>query len=175
MKTDSGEHSLWLLPSQADEAYLQKLLQELSAEFDTPGFQPHLTVLGDLTLEREKIQYGARQAVTNTAPINAQVLDIAYFDEYFRSFFLHMEHQPALLALYERSCRQLGVVPDTGFMPHISLLYGSLQLATKQTLQTRLQPALMHKCICFDRLAVVRSAKSVPIQDWAVLDILALQ
>ncbi|MEZ5592155.1 MAG: hypothetical protein R3F53_16155 [Gammaproteobacteria bacterium] len=122
-----------------------------------------------------KIKSGACQAATDIAPINAQVLDIAYFDEYFRSFFLRMAHQPALLALYERSCQQLGVVPDTGFMPHISLLYGPLQLAAKKALQTRLTPALVRETICFDRVAVVRSAKSVPIHDWTVLDTLALQ
>ena len=175
MITDSGEHSLWLLPSRPDEKRLQELIQELSAEFGTPCFQPHLTLLGDVALGRAKIKQGARQALTNTAPINAQVLEIGYLDEYFRSFFLRMNHQPALLALYERSCQQLGVAPDSGFMPHISLLYGPLQLAAKKALQMRLMPALVRETICFDRVAVVRSAKSVPIHDWTVLDILALQ
>src|SRR5689334_16074235 len=52
MPHDSSEStagaSIWLLPAAKDFDLLRTIITELSTRFGTPGFEPHLTLLGDL-------------------------------------------------------------------------------------------------------------------------------
>ena len=42
--------SIWLCPTHEDELYLQKIINKLSENYNSPIFLPHCTLLGGIKL-----------------------------------------------------------------------------------------------------------------------------
>ena len=45
-----GVHSIWLMPAAVDAAALERMVEDFSARFDAPRFQPHLTLVEERPL-----------------------------------------------------------------------------------------------------------------------------
>jgi 2'-5' RNA ligase len=173
-QTSSGRHSIWLLPAARDERALSGMIRDLSKRFGTPRFQPHLTLAGDLAAPSNHLVAGLEAIVRDVV---APVLPVAAVEtgpEFFRSFYARFERSDTLDTLRERAHDAAGLeVPDT-FLPHVSLAYGVAE-ADRSESRATWSGWLEGMDVRFDRVAVVLSSGSVPIEDWTVIATAKLQ
>lgn len=163
-------YSLWLLPAAADEAKLNAIVRLLADRHKAPSFRAHLTLLGDIPGGGDDPR-GALQTIAATAPaFSVPVAAIELSDAYFMSFYARFPLLPALERLKAASVAAIGHGSVDGFVPHVSLLYGPVPEPEKERSAEGLRRDLVAQPVTFDRIAVVRSAKDVPIEEWAVLD-----
>lgn len=158
-------HSLWLIPSPADETMLAGIVGELSGRFGTPLFAPHLTLQGDTTTTPALLERAIAAAADTVAAFSEPVSLVEGSEAYFRSFYARFAVSPALMALK----RALDPEGHESFMPHVSLLYGAVEADAKAAAIAEINARLAGCAIRFDRIGIVTSGQDVPIAEWRVV------
>jgi 2'-5' RNA ligase len=134
--------SLWLMPDGVVGARLAATVARLASRFGTEPFAPHVTLLAGLPgVESDVV---ARTA--DLAPSLASFrIDLDWVDgreEHFRCLFVHAGPGAALSVVHAQAARALGCEADPEFLPHLSLVYGRLDRATKERLAPELAPEI---------------------------------
>ncbi|MGA2784592.1 MAG: hypothetical protein ABSF09_07845, partial [Candidatus Bathyarchaeia archaeon] len=83
--------SLWLMPTGDAYQALANLIFDLSKEYSSPRFAPHVTLLGELHGSEEEIKSRTSRLSANLKPYAIDLTRIEYLDEYFRSLFIRVE------------------------------------------------------------------------------------
>jgi 2'-5' RNA ligase len=164
-------HSLWLMPAPADEAMLAGIVSALSGRFGTPLFAPHLTLQGDTETTPAALERAVAAAAETIEAFSEDVSVIEGSDAYFRSFYARFAVSPALTKLKQA----LDPEGSASFMPHVSLLYGSVEATAKAAAIAEINARLAGRAIRFDRVGIVTSGQDIPIADWRVVASVALR
>lgn len=158
-------YSIWLMPSAADAAMLQALVNELAPQFGQPSFVPHITIQGDLVLPLETVAAHTRQLAATCSAQTWPVQEVQRSDFFFRCLFLRFADHAVFDGLQQQSQALSGTAEGLSPYPHISLAYGQVQphqLALVDALRARFAGRSIH----FDRLSVCLSSKDTPIANW---------
>lgn len=158
-------HSIWLMPAAADEATLTAIVRELAERFGTPLFAPHLTLRGDTEQPVAELERAVEAAARQVSAFAEPVSLVEGSESFFRSFYARFAICPPLMALK----RALDPEACDSFMPHVSLLYGPVEVAAKAQAIREIDKRLAGRAISFDRIGVVTSGQDVPIADWRVV------
>jgi 2'-5' RNA ligase len=121
---------------------LTLILHRLSARFESPGFHPHVTLLGSCVGERGKMIRQSSLVAATLRPFTIRLGEIDFRDEYFRGLFVHAGPMEPIRNAYRAACRTFGRPPEPDFMPHLSLLYGNFPLSLKKDIMAELGPRL---------------------------------
>ncbi len=123
-------YSLWLMPDKDTSAYFGSFIRHTASEFNSPRFEPHITLLGGFVAEYEqavslmRYVYGSMQ---ETPTFSYSGLHVAL--EETRRIFARVILNEQLLLAHVRAktyhASLIGPVQQERFDPHISLLYGS--------------------------------------------------
>ena len=169
-------HSLWLMPCADDAAALDALIAELAPRFAGEAFRAHVTVQGDLTTPLEPLRTIAATLASACPLLDWPLAGVAGSPHYFRSFYLELAPRADFDRLRSTAAALTGTTDGLAPFPHLSLAYGEpADPADKPALVQRyarlpdLRPALR-----FDRLVIARSAKSLPVAEWSLLESFAL-
>jgi 5-dehydro-2-deoxygluconokinase len=160
--------SLWLLPSRDDEAVLAEQVTRLSVRLGGERFAPHLTIHGELALGLDDLKALARNMAAQVRQQHWPITALQSGDHFFRCIYLRFDAHPAFDQLQSmvlaRSPEQDGLSP----FPHLSLAYAQPH-PDHAALCAALAGTFAGQTLVFDRLAVVRASKAVPIAEWSVL------
>jgi 2'-5' RNA ligase len=134
------EYSIWLVPSGADHDDLKKLISSLSAQYGTPDFEPHVTLvgLGVIAAADQNLIAGQVESLAKTiCPFAMRLRGVGATADPFRSLFLKVEQTTQVMAAGRQGLdfyRQIqGQEPSsTSYFPHLSLLYGNLPPSDKE-------------------------------------------
>lgn len=152
---------------------LDALVARLAPSFACPVFQAHLTVQGDLAGSGISLEEILRSA--GLMSMEFELKGIGTSSAYFRSFYLEFCALPDFCRLQKRIAEQTGTEIGLAPFPHVSLAYGEPPVqGVKELLRTDQALCELPRRIRFDRLALVRSSKNVPIEQWAVQQVCKL-
>lgn len=130
----ASRFSLWLLlPREAQERF-QALIARLSARLGTPAFEPHITLLGGLTGAEEDWRQRTRALAGAIKSFEVRLLAVTWLDEYYRCLFVEVTQSRALLDAHQTARKVFDQRPETGFYPHLSLVYGDLKEHEKEAI-----------------------------------------
>jgi len=117
----------------AGEVYLAlaNLISDLSKEHSSPRFDPHVTLLGELTGSYDEIESCASKLSVNLRPYAIKLTRVEYLDEYFRSLFIRVEETEDVIEANLRAREIFDRQRDPKYMPHLSILYGNFPSAIK--------------------------------------------
>ncbi len=117
---------------------LQQRINELSKKYDTPSFEPHLTLLGSMN-------HGVTELIqlTNTLagvldPFEILLTRLGYRDTFYQSFFIHAKKSEELMKARNTAERLFDISPEQDYMPHISLMYGDFKSEEKERIISRM-------------------------------------
>lgn len=110
---------------------LANLISYLSKEYSSPRFDPHVTLLGELTGSYEEIESRTSKLSVNLRPYAIKLARVEYLDEYFRSLFIRVEETEDVIEANLRAREIFDRQRDPKYMPHLSILYGDFPSATK--------------------------------------------
>lgn len=162
--------SIWLSPCDSDLEFYQQVIYALSKRFDTPVFEPHLTLQADISRQwcDENYKYFIDIA-KHRLPIELEMQPLESMYRYFQCFYLrsltgHFE----LIQLHLLSM-DIFKLQETPFMPHMSLMYGDFDKAVIDSLIEEYGDCLDRK-VTFDKVKFVETGENV--EDWRVLETL---
>jgi 2'-5' RNA ligase len=163
---------LWLVPTGAVYERLGGVLSELSARYQSPQFDPHLTLLGRLEGEEGALVDRAHQLARVLHPFEARLKEPSCEAQYFRCLFLPAELSPSILDAHQRATQIFDAQPASAFEPHVSLLYGLFPESLKREIIDALPPDLPSR-FPVSYLQLIRAISTDP-QDWQVAAVLEL-
>ena len=132
--------SVFLTPAPDDFASLARMITEISAKYDAPPFEPHVTLYSGLFPDPAAVGKGLTAAVSGTPPLTLRVRGIGCTTDYFKTLFIEFEENALLRDLHDRIQAACGVDSGHELRPHLSLLYADLPLGDKQSLARRISP-----------------------------------
>jgi 2'-5' RNA ligase len=155
--------SLWLMPEGDARAPLAHLIARLAERFSTPPFPPHVTLLPGIGGREDDVLAVSAALAAGLRPFPVRLRGVDARDEPFRCLFVPALPDEPLVAAHAAASRRFGREPDPAFLPHLSLVYGSLPPETKGPLARELGAAVPGS-IEAARLHVWRTEG--PVEDW---------
>ncbi|KAK9936675.1 hypothetical protein M0R45_013504 [Rubus argutus] len=129
--------SVWALPPDDVVPRLKKLMEGLRAEFNGPYFDPHITVVGAISLTHEDALNKFRSASRAVKAYEAKVEGVATGTFFYQCVFLLINPTPQVVETSASCCGHFGYNSSTPYMPHLSLLYADLTDEDKKKAQEK--------------------------------------
>lgn len=161
----SKGYTLWLVPKEPVYSRFSKLITNLAKKYGGPLFEPHVTLLGELTLSEKRLIFLIEKLVEKQKPFTITLNKIAYEDYYFRTLIVKALKTRPLLALHQKAKKIFEVKNTSPYMPHLSLLYGIYPLELKKEIIARIgknQPAKFK----VHSLVLLKGGK---VEDWKIV------
>jgi 2'-5' RNA ligase len=125
-------YSLWLMPIGEVYNKLNNLISELSRKYNTPHFEPHVTLIGEVLGSEEEIVLKTAQLTSVVRPYRIELGRVEYLNEYFRCLFLRVRETHEVMRANQISRKIFGRETDPKYMPHLSLMYGDFAPQIKE-------------------------------------------
>ena len=172
MNTQHSIHFLWLLPEAVSSARLRRLIEDFSTRVGAAAFEPHVTLLGSVCAEPADLIERTRKLAERIAPLRIAFERTEHSDAYFRCVYFAAALDGELIVARAEAERTFGCAPtSTPFFPHLSLVYGAFDPATRRRLVESAGRGQPVPCIV-DRLQLVKSASDY--SDWQTMGTFAL-
>nr|XP_023881913.1 cyclic phosphodiesterase-like [Quercus suber]POE73742.1 cyclic phosphodiesterase [Quercus suber] len=130
-------YSVWAVPPDDVAARLRKLMDSLGSEFGGPKFEPHITVVGAVSLTPEDAVEKFRSACEGRKAYTATVDRVATGTFFYQCVFLLIHPTTEVVETSAHCCGHFGYKNSTPYMPHLSLLYADLTEDEKKKAQER--------------------------------------
>ncbi|KAL6282538.1 hypothetical protein ACE6H2_013467 [Prunus campanulata] len=114
---ENNVYSVWALPPDDVALRLKKLMQGLRDEFSGPEFEPHITVVGAISLTPEDALNKFKSASRGLKAYDAKV--------------------DRVVETSAHCCGHFGFNSSTPYMPHMSILYADLTEEEKKKAQEK--------------------------------------
>jgi hypothetical protein len=134
--------SLWLMPDGAAGARLAALIASTAARLGTEPFAPHVTLLPGIDGLEDEVLETTRRVASGLRPLRVSLRSVEGRDEHFRCVIALAVADAPLRAAHAAAARAFGREPDPAFLPHLSLVYGTLTPEVKGALIAELAPAV---------------------------------
>lgn len=148
MTQQEKSYSLWLRPTQAQIDDLTKIISGLAHRYRTNPFPPHITLLSSISSDLNTISKFCKQIIEERQTFDIRLEEISYTDAYFRNLFIITRLEKPLINLYEITKTKFRCNTSEIFMPHVSILYGTLDTKTQQALKKELDGNYPNKFSC---------------------------
>lgn len=139
-------HSLWLTlddDSRANEQFRDVITDLADAHEDAPIFEPHVTLVGGLTDDRERLTQVTQELAATTEPLELYFADVQCSTTSHQCVFSLVEPSLELLQLRRKTMTSLNR-PAAMYIPHLSLIYSEMALdrrfAVIETIDTTTLP-----------------------------------
>ncbi|XP_057418526.1 cyclic phosphodiesterase-like [Lotus japonicus] len=130
-------YSVWAIPPDHVRPRIAKLMTDLRSEFGGPHFEPHITVVGAITLTADDALNKLRSACEELKAFQVTVDRVAAGTFFYQCVYLLLHPSPPVVETSAHCSNHFGYKSSTPYMPHLSLLYGDLTDEEKQKAQER--------------------------------------
>jgi hypothetical protein len=168
---DMGERiSYWLVPAEPDKAHLAQIISELAQRFDSPAFEPHLTLYSGPRDARDEPEEIIRAATHHFPPIALRTSGVGGSQEFTKTLFVEFCGTEPLLTLSEQLKRSSARPEPYALRPHLSLIYASLDARVKQQLVEKIS---VPPSVRFDAVKAIisreRTRSGEDVRAWRVV------
>lgn len=161
--TEPTRYALWLLPENSANDIFLRLINDLSEQYRGPQFAPHITLFGRTNGIESQLTEAVEKLAEKLAPFKISTQGIEGTSYYFRCLYVKLAKSAELLRIGQLASEALGAGLTPNYIPHVSLLYGTLKRKTRAQLRSTLTQTVPPE-FGVDRLQLVQLAVSVT--DW---------
>ncbi|EKD91448.1 MAG: hypothetical protein ACD_30C00005G0016 [uncultured bacterium] len=123
--------SIWIVPSGDVKKKLEGVILDLSQKYNSPVFEPHMTLLGDISVDEKSVLEKAKILTSKIKPFTVELGEISFSTTYFQSVFVRIKSNAELMNA-NLAAKEIFGVDNNVFMPHISLLYGDYDMELRE-------------------------------------------
>lgn len=168
------QHSIWLCPTAAFARRTRSEIRRLALLTGTAPFQPHVTLLGDVSGEPVETEAVCTRVLAGAGPFVVTVRGVVMTDNFFMSLFLDLETPATLERARYEIARALGIAQNPPFRPHLSLGYGFDGTEAPAGTVDGVREAYMGCVFELQTCVVAASSSMIPIEDWKELSRICL-
>lgn len=157
------KYCVWIIPPQPVFDELNTIISDLSAEYKSPVFKSHMTLLGSTERELDDIRKAVEAVAKNTKKLNLSLGPISFSTTYYQSVLVRVGSTAELMQLNLDLKKALGI-ENSVFMPHISLMYGDHDMKTREEIAAKIK--LQSTSFIVDSIVIVPIAENSKPEDW---------
>jgi len=120
------------MPDKASSNLLQKIIDDNVKKYGGFSFKPHMSLYGGFETEDNSITKKIEQLSLQLNPFTAITTEVAMSTTFYQCVFVRIKTIPQVMNAHLKAKKTLGISDHHVYMPHISLVYGDLNLETKQ-------------------------------------------
>jgi hypothetical protein len=150
---DTVPFAVWLTPAPSDRRWLSKVIQDYAAEYDTPAFEPHLTLYSGMVQTDDNLQAIVAESLTSPSPMTLEIMGLNYSENFFRTGFITFALSDRLLQLSHTIRDRLSAPKEYVLEPHLSLMYKDIPIEQKRLAMLRFVVSV--QSVTFDTVKVV--------------------
>lgn len=155
-------YSIWLMPEGESFDKLQNIISDLGKRYGGPIFPPHVTLLGSIEQEEEKVVSACEEISKKTRGMSLYLDKVVLTAAYFQSLFFNVRSNPEIIEANNLVKNVLGVSKEK-FHPHLSILYGALDPKHKEKIVRDLSE-LLPISLKMSKLRLIKADGEV--KDW---------
>lgn len=156
--------SIWLLFDKEDNDYLDHIIQDLSKQYESPIFIPHITVYGLVDAKLETIDKIVLESIKDVKPFLVERNKINYSDDFWKTLFVEIKQNLYLNSINEKLTNGLSKFSNYEFVPHISLIYKKMNEGKKKSLVKNLN---IKNSFLVTKIAIQGFSEN--IEDWKIV------
>ena len=115
--------AVWFLFGKEDTRYLENIIKDLAAQYNSPFFMPHLTVYGLVDINLETLDNLILESIKDIKPFLVEKYSISYSDDFWKTLFIEIKQNLHLNRVNEKLKNGLSKFSNYEFLPHISVIY----------------------------------------------------
>ena len=144
---------------------MQEIITNLSAKYDSPDFEPHITLLGGISSDLESLKQKTELLISKLKPFPVLFSEVSFSTTYFQSVLVRVKATAALMNA-NMLAKAIYKVDNNVFMPHLSLIYGDHDMKTREKIVSEV---VLPKNISFkvSKLAIIPSTQNP--NDWTYI------
>eukprot|EP00518_Triparma_eleuthera_P002516 CAMPEP_0182466222 /NCGR_PEP_ID=MMETSP1319-20130603/11648_1 /TAXON_ID=172717 /ORGANISM="Bolidomonas pacifica, Strain RCC208" /LENGTH=256 /DNA_ID=CAMNT_0024666181 /DNA_START=51 /DNA_END=818 /DNA_ORIENTATION=+ len=164
-------YSMWLLPSAgSDTEFLSSIIEHTADDLNTDAFLPHLSVLAGINdrdeawlLKRmEMLEQRLKHNFDDIFVPELRLNGLGARDLFFQCIYAHPVLTPSITGINKVACEVFerpgnGCGYDAAWMPHLSLVYGDLDVASKAGAMADLAVDVIGRAFRFGTLQLWRT------------------
>lgn len=131
-------YSLWIRPYGNLAHKLQERINELSKAYNSPKFEPHLTLLGGLKSNEPELISLTEVLAHSLSPFSIKLTELGTGPDYFHCVFIKAKKSKELMHAHENAAKVFEVNPAKSYKPHVSLLYGNFDVHEKARIKNKM-------------------------------------
>jgi 2'-5' RNA ligase len=120
------------MPTGEARERLAGMILDLSRQYGTPVFEPHVTLVGGIAAPAREVTSKMRDLARRIPPFTVRLAAVDGLEEYFRCLFVRLAPTRPIMLANEAAREVFHLEGQPAFMPHLSLLYGSLPPSVKE-------------------------------------------
>lgn len=160
-----NSYYFWLMPQKETYDKFQKIIHDLGQTYDTPTFEPHVTLVSGLNKNETHLIEKINAFVQGKHSLSVVPEGIDYAQGMLTALYLKIHNTPAIDQLNAQAREDLQPLDQDPYHPHLSLLYGDIMDYEKKRIVTELN--LSFKTITLDKLKLVKGHSDVT--QWCVI------
>ena len=165
----------WLIPSEPQRSFFQRIINDLARRCDAPVFEPHLTIhVGADRADAAKNALG--NAARECKLIGLIPLGIDQSEEFIKTLFVRFATSVELSEINGIIRQASNDSWQYELKPHLSLIYKNLPAATRRELAASIYVHFSE--VTFDTIKAVRcvspTKSSVDVEGWQVIAAVSL-
>lgn len=121
-------YSIWLEFDTQNASLIKQIIENLSSKYNSPLFDPHLTLLPGIKDDEKDLILKFSHFVTNLNSFSLEIENIEHSDEFYKCVFLKVKSSYELMNLFSKSIEYFRNDEEKVFYPHISLIYSYLSI-----------------------------------------------
>ena len=160
--------AIWLRPTGDALERINKAVRVAHKHGGGTPMQPHVTLLSGMETTRASAELKLKHLASRLKPFTVKLGRIEWRADYFRCLCAAVELSAELAGAQRDAYDAFEMKPAPPFEPHLSLLYGNLDEATKKKLAAQLGGKLD---VSFEvrALHLVNASMGVPASEWRTL------
>lgn len=158
-------HSIWGLFDKGSADALRNAIHELSGENNAAPFEPHITVLGSVEGDEQRLLHWLRELGQSLHQYDLHVNDVLEFDDKYRCVVLSVDATPEVVRAHDVA-KRIFTEERSDYFPHISVLYSDIREERRREIAERLKARMaeLPRLVFVTHLALFTT--SGPHQGW---------
>ena len=159
-------YAIWYEPTGIIRDELKKIILDLSKKYNSPIFEPHITLLpGGCELDKKIVIDKLSEIVRKTKPFKTTFGKLNQLDEHFKSIFIEVEKTKDLINFANSIQKEVNGKAALNYSPHLSILYGDFSNEKKDA-TIKLLGGKYDKSFILNKVDVVEYEFNQPPETW---------
>lgn len=130
--------AIWFLFNEDDNDYLNRIIQDLSKQYTSIVFVPHITAYGLVETNLETIEKTVLECIYGVKPFLVEKIKLNYSDDFWKTLFIKIKQNEYLNSINKKLTSKLSKFSKFKFLPHVSLIYKKMNKQEKEHLANNL-------------------------------------
>jgi len=132
-------YAVWALFSDEDSKYLNNIICNLSKEYESQIFLPHITLYGLVDIDLDYLIEIIENCSSEILPFTISKSKIEYSEDFWKTVFIRIKKNTKLEKIQSCISSDLAKFSQYSFLPHVSLIYKKLPIQKKIELIHKLE------------------------------------